>query len=115
MSSNGATATAVASERYVYREMTGVTVGHVQSSTQFLVLDSHDCYRPVLELHTGDERPVMLRPRVKAYARALNNPPICECGCREPLPIRFPMQRGPAQRYLTQAHRDRARNARRRV
>lgn len=97
--------------RYVFREMHGSTVGHHGSSWQFLVLDSWDCYRPVLERHSGEKGGGVpeLRAKVTEYCDVLNEPPLCRCGCGEELPVRYPMRPtgGPPQVWASRVCKDR--------
>jgi hypothetical protein len=105
------------SQRYIVREMYGQTIGETTARWQFLVLDTDDCHRAVLERHSG--RSVNnnhLRRCVYEYAELLNDPSICGCGCGEELPVSFPVRRrgGSLRIYVNKVHSDRAFENRRR-
>jgi hypothetical protein len=104
--------------RYIVRELYGQTIGEPTSSWQFLVLDTHDCHRVVLERHSGrrDGEAARLRHCVAEYADVLNTPRICACGCGEELPLRFPVRHrgGTARICVNKAHTDKACEDRRR-
>lgn len=104
--------------RYIVRELYGQTIGESTSSWQFLVLDTDDCHRVVLEKHSGrDAANSHLRRCIHEYAAALNNPPLCACGCGIELPVRYPLRpRGGSLRlYLDKTHTDKACEDRRRA